>query len=166
MFLVDLTPLYPAKLKPAFLTDLRTYYVETYRDQFFVAPPAWFNTYMYMELLYHVPLSVWSLGALLRNDPLVPVHLLVYATQTAITTITCIADYMSWTVVSDVEKLELGKLYVPYLMLSIFMGVDMFGRLCARLTPANGKRGSSTTAAASAGSNGKKQAKTRSKKRV
>ena len=61
------------------------------------------------------------------------------------TTLTCIADYMSWTTVSNHEKLALGYLYVPYLavcksaatreetrltrILAVFMGVDMFARL-------------------------------------
>ena len=51
------------------------------------------------------------------DDPKVTVHLLVYAVQTAITTSTCIADYMSWSNFSNAEKIELGKLYVPYLAL-------------------------------------------------
>lgn len=54
------------------------------------------------------------------DDPRVPVQLLVFATQTAITTSTCIADYMSWTGFSSEQKLELGKLYVPYLALCKF----------------------------------------------
>lgn len=36
---VDLTPLYPTALKPQFLTDLRGWYITTYRDQFFSSPP-------------------------------------------------------------------------------------------------------------------------------
>lgn len=91
-----------------------------------------------MELIYHVPLSFWAIGALIRgdfsslshfsvelntdfayrsDDPKVPVHLLVYAVQTAITTATCIADYLSWSDFQNVQKIELGKLYVPYLAL-------------------------------------------------
>lgn len=63
------------------------------------------------------------------DDPKVPINLLIYAIQTAITTSTCIADYLSWSDFSNSEKFELGKLYVPYLALSLFMGVDMYGRL-------------------------------------
>ena len=84
------------------------------------------------------------------GDPLVPVHLIIYAVQTIITTTTCIAEYLSWPI-SDSEKLSLGQLYVPYLalcefsrcydvstlltlmLLAVFMGVDMFGRLQDRL---------------------------------
>jgi hypothetical protein len=128
--------------------------------------------YMYMELVYHLPLSVWAIGALVRgnaaclssasisfvlmccfpDDPRVPVHLLVYAVQTAVTTATCIADYLSWSEYLNSQKIELGKLYVPYLALcmflssgfgsqsftsltdgsvAVFMAVDMLGRLHA-----------------------------------
>jgi hypothetical protein len=51
------------------------------------------------------------------DDPKVPIHLVIYAMQTAITTSTCIADYLSWSNFSSSEKIELGKLYVPYLAL-------------------------------------------------
>jgi hypothetical protein len=51
------------------------------------------------------------------DDPRVPVHLLVYAVQVTVTTATCIADYMSWSEFSTAQKMELGKLYVPYLAL-------------------------------------------------
>src|ERR1700761_5452902 len=78
---------------------------------------AWFTAYMWMEALYHLPLSVWAIGALRRDDAKVPVHLLVYAVQTAVTTATCIADYLSWTTVTSEQKLTLGYLYVPYLAL-------------------------------------------------
>ncbi|KAM0718538.1 hypothetical protein Q7P37_005608 [Cladosporium fusiforme] len=129
LFCVDLAPLYPESLKPAFITSLREFYIATYADRFFTQPPAWFNMYMNMELIYHVPLSIWAIGALLRDDPKVPVQLLVYAVQTAVTTATCIADYMSWSDFQNAQKMELGKLYVPYLALSVFMAVDMLGRL-------------------------------------
>lgn len=36
------------------------------------------------------------------------------------TTVTCIADYLSWSGYSATEKIELGKLYVPYLALGTF----------------------------------------------
>lgn len=92
--------------------------------------------------------------------------------QTAVTTATCIADFLSWEDLSGKEKVELGKLlvfcfvlrffsfpcfsfffflaflsslltiflhresrrYVPYLAVSVFMGLDMLGRLNAKLS--------------------------------
>jgi len=64
---VDLAPLYPNSLKPQFIHDIRKFYIDTYHDKFFTSPPAWFTMYMWMELLYHTPLSVWAIGALLRS---------------------------------------------------------------------------------------------------
>jgi len=51
------------------------------------------------------------------DDPRVPLHLLLFAGQTGMSTITCVADYMSWQAVSSQEKMALGQLYLPYLML-------------------------------------------------
>lgn len=39
MLLVDLYPLWPTSLVPDFMTGLRQFYVNTYKDQFFVSPP-------------------------------------------------------------------------------------------------------------------------------
>jgi len=72
---------------------------------------------MLMEALYHLPLSLWAIPALLRDDPKTPLHLLIFACQAGLTTLTCVADYMSWESFSSKEKLSLGGLYVPYLVL-------------------------------------------------
>lgn len=98
------------------------------------------------------------------DDPKVPIHLLIYAVQTAITTATCIADYLSWSDFSVEEKVGLGQLYGPYLALceffspstpsqylllyllisppAVFMGVDMYSRLASRVGGGGGQAGS------------------------
>ena len=68
MFCVDLVPLYPSSFRPAVLLALREWYINTYRDKFFVDPPAWFAAYIGMEALYHVPLSAWAIGGLIRGE--------------------------------------------------------------------------------------------------
>ncbi|KAF2673450.1 hypothetical protein BT63DRAFT_421600 [Microthyrium microscopicum] len=137
---VDCYNLWPASLRPAFMDDIREFYITTYQDQFFISPPAWFNTYIWLEALYHLPISVWAVSALLRDDPKVPLHLLVFALETAVTTLTCISDYLSWSSFSNDQKVQLAYLYVPYLALSVFMGVDMFGRLDAVLSKTGSKK--------------------------
>ncbi|SLM33713.1 Transmembrane protein 6/97 [Lasallia pustulata] len=72
---VDLYAIYPAPLRLQFMTDLRTYYIRTYRDQFSISPPAWFTAYMWMEALYHLPMSVWAVRNLVvgsESPPLFP----------------------------------------------------------------------------------------------
>lgn len=103
------------------MTSLRTWYIATYRDANFVSPPAWFMLYSWLELFYHAPLSIWAIGALLRDDPRVPGHLVAYAMQTAVTTATCIADFLSWEDLSGKEKVELGKLLVFFFSFFLFV---------------------------------------------
>jgi hypothetical protein len=65
---VDLGSLYPSNLKPAFITSIREFYITTYADRFFSHPPAWFNMYVWVELIYHLPLSFWAIGALIKGE--------------------------------------------------------------------------------------------------
>lgn len=68
IFLVDTVPLQPAFLRSDLSLRLREYYVATYRDKFFEGPvPTWFSVFIWIELLYHVPVSVWAVWGLLRG---------------------------------------------------------------------------------------------------
>ncbi|KAL1987278.1 hypothetical protein VTN96DRAFT_4306 [Rasamsonia emersonii] len=133
VFLVDIVPLYPPSLTPTFVLRIRDFYIDTYHDKFFESPPAWFRAYNLMELVYHVPLSVWAVGALLRDDPLVPLHLLIWAVQAFLTTLTCLLDMRSWSDRSQEEKFNLSLLYCPYVAFAALLGVDMFLRLRKQL---------------------------------
>src|SRR5450432_865299 len=62
---VDLTPLYPASLTPAICNQIRAFQLENYKDLFFVSPPDWFVLYSWMELIFHLPVAIWSIRALL-----------------------------------------------------------------------------------------------------
>lgn len=68
IFLVDTVPLQPAWLQTELSLRLREFYIATYRDKFFDVPaPVWFSAFIWMELLYHVPLSLWAVWGLLRG---------------------------------------------------------------------------------------------------
>jgi hypothetical protein len=65
---VDTFPFLPSFLQADFIWRLRQFYVDTYNDKFFQGAPApWFSAFVWMELLYHLPLSLWAIGALLRG---------------------------------------------------------------------------------------------------
>lgn len=59
--------MYPESIKPEALVTLRSWYAGAYADKNFTEPTAWFTAYMWMEALYHVPLSIWAVGALIRG---------------------------------------------------------------------------------------------------
>lgn len=145
---MDLVPLYPSKLWAEAgaplqcLADLRAWYLATYGDQFFApSPPAqipsFFPLFALLELLFHLPVSLWAVrrlaggkaagggkggvkgkGAALRGkDELL---LLVYGIETALTTATCMYEAYLWdpALVSARQKVVLlGGLYGGYLAL-------------------------------------------------
>ncbi|RJE26860.1 integral membrane protein [Aspergillus sclerotialis] len=132
--LVDTFPLLPSFLQADIFAQLRQFYVSTYNDKFFQeTPPPWFSAFICMELLYHLPLSIWATGGLLRDNPMVPVHLLVFGVQAFITTVTCLVEVWSWTDRTDAEKQNITMLYGPYAALGGLMALDMIGRLRGRL---------------------------------
>ncbi|KAI9756652.1 MAG: sterol homeostasis protein [Chaenotheca gracillima] len=152
MLLVDLNPLYTNYLQSAkdpsvstssissFASNvtakgsaLRTYYADAYQDKFFLDPPAWFTIYIWLEAVYHLPLSIWAIGALIRDDHRVPLQLLLFAAEAGLTTLTCVAEMLSWTHINADGKWKLAGVYVPYLALALLMGSDMYLRITRSL---------------------------------
>ncbi|PYH48921.1 EXPERA domain-containing protein [Aspergillus saccharolyticus JOP 1030-1] len=134
IFLVDAAPILPAFLQSDLSVTLREFYIDTYHDKFFEeTPTAWFTFFLLMELFYHVPLSIWALRGLKKDNPLVPVNLLVFGVQSFLTSAICLVEVWSWTDRSVVQKQNITMLYGPYVALGAFMAVDMFCRLRERL---------------------------------
>ncbi|KAI1382705.1 transmembrane protein 6/97 [Hypoxylon trugodes] len=155
LFCVDLVPLYPASLwvPPSaplhFLYDLRVYYIETYNDQFFAPPPAaipsFFPLFAFLELVFHLPVSLWAVRALLGGgrgakqsglSGSAELLLLVYGIETALTTGTCMYEAFLWdplVVTAQQKVVLLGGLYGGYLAVAILLTADMYVRLLGRL---------------------------------
>ncbi|KAJ5081331.1 hypothetical protein NUU61_009595 [Penicillium alfredii] len=136
VYLIDTAPLQPAIVRTDFSQQLRDFYVATYHDKFFSEPiPVWFNVFIWLEVLYHVPLSLWAIRGLLRDHPMVPVHLLVFGVEALITSLTCLVVVWSWPDRSVAQKQQLTTLYGPYVALGALMALDMTCRLRDRLMP-------------------------------
>ncbi|KAF2242840.1 hypothetical protein BU26DRAFT_493577 [Trematosphaeria pertusa] len=131
MLAFDLTSYYPASLKPLWMSSIRTWYIATYGDRFFFSPPPWFPLFTLLEALYHLPLTLWAIPALLRADPRVPLALLVFGLETSITTLVCLAEMLSWEELGPEQRgvSGLGGLYGAYLGVGVFMAVDCYARL-------------------------------------
>jgi len=113
------------------MTSLREWYVATHGDRFFHNPPAFFSPLLLLELLFHLPLSLWAIPALLRSDPRVPLALLVFGLETTLSTLVCLAEMLSWEELSAAQRgvQGLGGMYGGYLGLGVFMTVDCYARL-------------------------------------
>ncbi|KAI1945846.1 hypothetical protein LOZ57_004097 [Ophidiomyces ophidiicola] len=133
---VDIVPLYPEPFVPGPLLKLREFYIAKYQDRFFVDPPRWFQSYAVMEAVYHVPASIEIIRGLLKDDAFVPVHILVFAVQVFITTLTCLVEVWAWTDRTVEQKSDLSMIYGPYLAFAGLMGLDMMYRLRVALRKA------------------------------
>ncbi|CAI6337459.1 unnamed protein product [Periconia digitata] len=140
MLCFDLTHYYPSPIKPTWMTSLRTWYIATYGDRFFYAPPAYFPLFTLLELTYHLPFTLWAIPALVRNDPRIPLALLVFGLETSLTTFVCLADMLSWAELSSKQRgfEGLGGMYGGYAALAVFMVVDCYLRLDAILARQKG----------------------------
>ncbi|KAJ5595728.1 hypothetical protein VI817_004909 [Penicillium citrinum] len=136
IYLVDTVPLQPQWIQTSLSSQLRTFYVSTYRDKFFEPPtPAWFNAFIWMELIYHVPASIWAIWGLWKEHPLVPVHILIFGIQAFVTSLTCLVEVWAWEDRSSSEKWNITSLYGPYVALGAYMAIDMMIRLKSQLMP-------------------------------
>ncbi|KAH7031657.1 transmembrane protein 6/97 [Microdochium trichocladiopsis] len=152
MLCVDLVPLYPHSLwVPAsaplhFLHDLRAWYLATYADQFFAAPPAvapaFFTFFTLLELVFHFPVSVWAVRRLggKQLDGAAELVLLVYGIETVLTTACCMFEAYHWDaalVTSEQRVMLLTALYGSYLAVATLLSVDMYARLLNRVSPSS-----------------------------
>ncbi|KAL5119137.1 hypothetical protein ACEQ8H_002844 [Pleosporales sp. CAS-2024a] len=136
MLAFDLTPYYPDQIKPRWMTALRAWYIATYADRFFYAPPPWFPVLAFLQLIYHFPLSVWAVGALLQHNPRTPLALLVFGLEGSITALICLLEMLSWEELTDEQRGlgGLGGLYGGYLAFAFLMALDCYARLDGWIT--------------------------------
>ncbi|MBZ6373478.1 MAG: DUF2781 domain-containing protein [Kocuria palustris] len=74
---MDTVPLLPSFLQTNLSHQLREFYITTYRDKFFEDPPTWFTVFIWMELLYHLPVSIWAARGLLKGTLLLSLKLML-----------------------------------------------------------------------------------------
>ncbi|RKF76500.1 hypothetical protein GcM3_078027 [Golovinomyces cichoracearum] len=116
ILVIDLQVIYDPSLVPAFLKKAKGFYVERYKDRFFIDPPPFFKLFVWSEVFVQAPVMLWSLSGLYRNSPNVPLIILPFALLVFITTLTCMVEFLHWDI-SWQEKFDLTTLYGPYLIL-------------------------------------------------
>lgn len=59
---------YPEGTAPGISLKIQDFYIETFHDKFFSdEAPAWFQAYVVLEAIYHLPISVWMLSAIVEG---------------------------------------------------------------------------------------------------
>jgi hypothetical protein len=63
------------------------------------------------------------------DDPLVPLHLLLWAGQTVLTTSTCLIEMWSWTDRTEAQKYKLTAVYAPFIAYGMYPFSSQIGIL-------------------------------------
>lgn len=132
---MDLIPLWPKAILPTILANNHAWYLATFNDQLMIKFEPWFASFVTLEALYQLPMTLWFLFALpkgisfpqlirhyperswlgfVADDQKLTVHLLVYGVVGLMTTTTsCVAIYMEKDM-SQMEKNVLLGFYSPF----------------------------------------------------
>ncbi len=113
-------PFYPKSTVPSLSLKIREYYIASYKDRSFIEPSKLFMVYVALEGLYHLPITIWMLQALPKDNSMLPLHLLVFALEVGITTLSCLVEMLSWEGYTSQDLGKLYSVYGPYLAFSKF----------------------------------------------
>lgn len=69
---MDLIPLWPKAIVPTILKDNQAWYLKTFNDQLMIKFEPWFASFVTIEALYQLPMTLWFLFALPKGIPLPP----------------------------------------------------------------------------------------------
>lgn len=61
---MDLIPLWPKAILPTILRDNHAWYLKTFNDQLMIKFEPWFASFVTIEALYQLPMTLWFLFAL------------------------------------------------------------------------------------------------------
>lgn len=110
---------------PAMLRDLVAWYVRTYHDELMGRPPAWFQSFVWCELLLQLPLFFFATYALWHRRNWIRVPLMIYGAHVATTVLPIAAHFVFDTDIAMVDKIPLLSFYLPYFAIPLILTVHM-----------------------------------------
>lgn len=98
--------------------------------------PAWFMSFIYVEILFQLPFFVYGGYKLLTKSqtPTTYLWMLVYGVNASLTTLACLAEVWAREGLVDSVKYNLLAVYAPFFFISGVIVVDVFQRLQQELT--------------------------------
>ena len=167
--LIDCQAVYPSTYKPWFLEALMQWYHAAFRDPLIGGISGrfnskhglgggggegleWFKTFVYLELIFQLPIFIIGFLGLYHNNKKVYPVLLAYAASSATTTLACLVSL--WTTpestparlaqdvpcVSAVQRAVLVGSYASFFVVPLVMALDLAGRLVRMCGEADGEK--------------------------
>lgn len=110
----DIIHLYPTQLVPTVLLDTQEWYKTFFNDVLTIHHPPYFTYFKYVEAFYELPVALYGVWGLSRKSQGVYAHLLVWAIVGALTTFTCVWEYVVSEVMTEQERMVLVGMYGSY----------------------------------------------------
>ncbi|KAF8518934.1 transmembrane protein 6/97 [Hysterangium stoloniferum] len=148
--MIDLHAILPKAIAPQFLTEITKSYIALSGDPLIAGANnffgsgyvfAWFRSFLWIELLFQLPMFFFGARALWKDSPSIYLPMLIYAASTTTTLLPCLATVLAvpttedakiayaTAAVTDGQRLLLLSSYVPFLAIPLIMTLDMALRL-------------------------------------
>ena len=132
---VDSQAVLPKWCYPKTVVDLLEWYCREYKDSMMVDPPAWFQAFVYCEILFQLPFFILASYVFIKGInrfPWIRRPVLMYAAHTATTTISIAFHIFLYDFsgskhpgpITFNERFTLFAIYSPFLIIPIMLLVN------------------------------------------
>ncbi|QDZ26098.1 DUF2781 domain-containing protein [Chloropicon primus] len=124
---VDCQCILPAEYFPKACHDLLQFHLDNFKDPLMGTCPAWLRSIIWCELLLQVPFFLAATYAFVCSKNWIRLPALMYGIHTATTLVPILGSLWlnSDAKLSDVERLTLTGIYLPYLVMPLLLALKM-----------------------------------------
>lgn len=123
---IDIQAILSPRIFAGPMKELVQWYTLTFKDPLMAQPPVWFQSCIWIELLFQCPYFVYGilLGKCQRESRLFGALSVIYGASTATTLIPILATFCNAAELSTVEKATLVIIYLPFLVIPMLIMID------------------------------------------
>lgn len=111
-----------------FQKSLIGYHIRQNNDLLVLAKPAWLQAFVWLEILFQLPLFIIAPVALWRDVKSLYPIMLIYGIEASVTTYACLAETL-YLELSQPAKMTLFFVYLPTCVLPLFIAIDYYRRI-------------------------------------
>lgn len=131
---IDSTIALPRDWVFAFQRQLGDFHIAKNHDLLVASKPTWLKTFVWVEILLQTPFFVWASYDLWKKNKRVYPAVLAYGVEASTTTLACVAEVAVLPQLTTAERLNLVAIYLPTLLIPLYMAYDFFMRISTELT--------------------------------
>lgn len=132
--IMDSTIVVPPKFN--FQTFLIQFHINQNKDFLMVLKPLWFQTFVWVELLFQLPFFFAALYMISTQCPTRHLWNMIYGFNASFTTLVCIVHYVAIGPdqgLTQKEVIQLVSIYLPYLLIPLGIMIGSYIQLSSQL---------------------------------